>query len=154
MRGNDGGRGAFEFQPGEVTRPSAHERLGQGQKRDQKPGPDGVVFRLQLGVDHERKSHQKRPAEHQIRNNAQHRQRDRKGENKGREDNPFDAAQVGRDVGLRRRVDGLEESLAKDAVIDNGTIDQPGEARRAVDLAFPFGRAGRAEKDQVFEAQE
>src|SRR3712207_8049516 len=37
---------------------------------------------------------------------------------------PFDAAEISGDVGLRRRVDRLKEPLAECAVVDDRTIDR------------------------------
>ena len=111
------------------------------------------MFGLEPRVDHVRQRHQKRSAEHQIRDDAQERDWDGTEENEEREGDPLDAAEVGGNIGLRGGVDGLKEPLAEDAVVDHGLVDEPGEARGAVDLAFPFRGAGRAEEDEVLEAQ-
>ena len=86
-----------------------------------------------------------------IRKNGQ---RNREAENKKGQRHPFDAAQIGGNVRLRGRINGLKESLSEDSVIDNGPIDEPGETRRTVDLALPFRGARWAEEDQVPETKE
>ena len=151
--GDDGGRGAFKFQPGEIAGPTANEGLGERQKGHEQSRGDRVVFGLEPRVDHVGERHEQGSAEHQIRHDAKERNRDGAEENEKREGDPLDAAEVGGDIGLRGGVDGLEESLAEDAVVDHGFVDEPGEARRAVDLAFPFRGAGRPEEDEMLESQ-
>ena len=104
-------------------------------------------------MDHVGKRHQQRAADHQIRNDPQERDRYGNEENKRRQRDPLDAAQIRSDLGLRRRVNGLKQPLAEHAVVDHGLVDEPGEARRAVDLTLPFRRPGRPEKHEVLEPQ-
>ena len=111
-------------------------------------------LRLELCVDHVGQRHEEGAAEHEVGHDAQDGQRNRKTENEKGQHHPFDAAQVSGDVGLRGGVDGLKEALSKYAVIDNRTIDEPCEARRAVNLTFPFCRARWAEEDQMFETKQ
>ncbi len=151
--GDDGGRGAFEFEPGEVAGPAADEGLGEGEEGDEEPGRDGVVLGLEPGVDHVGEGHEERAADHEVGDDSQERNGNRAEENECGERDPLDAAEVGGDIGLRGGVDRLEKALAEDAVVDHGFVDEPGEARCAVDLAFPFRGAGGAEEDEVLEAQ-
>ena len=103
---------------------------------------------------HVRKRHAKSAAEHQIRNDAQRRQKNSKPEKKNRQRKPFDAAQIRGHVRLRRGIDRLEKSFAENSVINDRPIEKPTEPRRAVNLTAPFRRAGRAEEDQMLEAQQ
>jgi hypothetical protein len=48
----------------------------------------------------------------------------------------------------------LEKSFTENPVINNRSINKPAEPRRAIDLTAPFCCAGRAEKDQMFKAQQ
>ena len=61
--------------------------------------------------------------------------------------------EISGDFRLRRGIDRLEKSFAENAVINYRPIDEPTEARRAVDLSAPFRRAGRAEENQMLETQ-
>ncbi len=80
-------------------------------------------------------------------------QEDSETEKKEREHEPLDAAEVVRDLRLRRWVDRLEETLSENSVVDDRLVDEPTEARRAVDLPAPFRSAGRAEENQVLESE-
>ena len=142
------------MQPGKVTGKTAHKRLHEREAHHQQTRRNGIELRLDAGTDHVGKRDSQCSAEHEIRNNPQSRQKNSETEQKKRKREPFDAAEIGGDVGLRRRVHRLEKSFAENAVINYRTIDEPTEPRRAVDLAAPFSSSGRTEEDQVFETQE
>ncbi len=48
----------------------------------------------------------------------------------------------------------MEKSFTEDAVVNDRAIHKPAEPRSAVDLTAPLRCAGRAEKDQMFKAQQ
>ena len=48
----------------------------------------------------------------------------------------------------------MEKSFTENPVINDRAINKPAEPRSAVDLTAPFRCAGRAEKDQMFKAQQ
>src|SRR5205823_4085846 len=91
---------------------------------------------------------------HQIRHDSETRQKNSKTEKKKRQREPFNAAEIRGNVRLRRRIHRLEKSFAENAVVNYRSIDEPAEARRAVDLSAPFRGAGWAEKNQMFEPQQ
>ena len=153
MRTNDAARGALKMQPGEVARPTAHQRLDGGQHHDEQARMHRVVSRLDARPYHIREGHAQRSSEHQIRHDAQTRQKNSQSEKKHRQGKPFDAAEISGDVRLRCRVHRLKEAVAEDPVINNGPVQEPAEARGPVNLAAPFGCAGRAKKNQVLETQ-
>src|ERR1700730_4558810 len=115
---------------------------------------DRIELRFDACAHHVRKCDAKRAAKHEVRKDAQGRQKNAKTEKKNGQCEPFDTAEIGCDFRLRGRVDRLKKSFAENSVIDDRPINEPTEARRAVDLAAPFGRAGRAKEDQVLETQE
>ena len=80
--------------------------------------------------------------------------KDSEAEKENGEREPFDAAEVGGDFRLRSGIDRLEKSFAENAVVNDRPVDEPAEARRPVNLAAPFRRAGRTEEDQVLESEE
>ena len=153
MRPDDPARRALELQPGEIAGPSAHERLRKGQKHDEQPRRRGVELRLDPRPQHVGKRDAKRAAKHEIRNDAQDRQKDSETEKKEGEREPLDAAQIVGDFRLRRRIDRLEKAFAENPVINDRLVDEPTEARRAVDLSAPFRRPGRAEENKMLEAE-
>ena len=153
LRGDDCRRSALEFEPSEIAGPSTNERLSQCEECDQQSCRNRVVLGLQSRMDHVGERNEQCSSEHEIRHNAQERDWYGCRKDQRRQSDPLDAAQVGGDIRLRGGVDGLEKPLAKDAVINNRLVDEPGEAWRAVDLAFPLGCAGRAEEHKVLEAQ-
>src|SRR5205823_13615922 len=73
---------------------------------------------------------------------------------KNRQREPFDAAEIPGDIGLRARVDRLEKSVCENSVINYRAIDEPAEAWRAINLSSPLRRSGWSEKNEMFEAQE
>src|SRR5262245_8337689 len=112
------------------------------------------MLRLQLRVNHVGKRHKERPAEHEVRDDSQNRERNRKTENKQGQRHPFDTAQIGGKVRLRSRVNGLKESLAENPMIDDRPIHEPSKTRRTIDLAFPLRGAGRAKENKMPETEE
>ena len=147
-------RCAFEMQPREIAGQSAHERLHKREDHDQQTRVHRVEFWFDPRPHHVRKRDAKSAAKHQIRNNAQPRQKNSEAEKKDRQRKPFDAAEVCRDFRLRRGIDRLEKSFTENPVINDRPINKPAEPRGAVDLTAPFRCAGRAEKDQMLEAQQ
>ena len=105
-------------------------------------------------MDHVRKGDKECPAKHQKSHDTQSRERYRKQEEEPGEGDPLDAAQVGRDLGLRGGVDALEKSLSEHAVVDHRLVDEPCEARGTVNLSLPLCRAGWTEEDEVLESEE
>src|SRR3984893_1576377 len=154
VRPNHIARRALKVQPGEITRKSSHERLGKGQKQDEQAGVDGVEFRFDTRPHHVRERDAERAAKHQIRDNAQHRQKNSEPKKKNREREPFDTAQIDGHVRLRSGIDRLKKTVAENSVINNRPINEPTEAGRSINLAAPFRRAGWAEENQMFEAQQ
>ena len=72
--------GAFELQPGEVTSPSADQRLGESQEGDQQARTDRVEARFQLCMNHVGEGHQEGASEHEVCDDAQGGEGDRKNE--------------------------------------------------------------------------
>jgi len=128
--------------------------LGKGEKHDEQSRRHRIETRLDPGPEHVGNRHAKRSAQHQVRQNAQAGQKNPQPEQEDREREPFDAAQVSRDFRLGRGIDRLEKPVAEKAVINDRAIDEPAEARRPVNLAAPFRRAGRSEKNQMFETEQ
>ena len=118
-----------------------------------KPGGCGIELRLDPRPQHVGKRDAERAAQHQVGNDPQDRQKDSQAEKKKREHEPLDAAEVVRDFRLRRRVDRLEEAFAENSVIDDRPVDEPAEARRAINLSAPFRRAGWPEENEVLETE-
>src|SRR5436190_248538 len=147
-------RCSFETQPGEIPREPAYERLRKRQNHHQQARVYRVEFWFDPRSHHVRKRHAKSAAQHQIRNDAQARQKNSESKKKDRQRKPFNAAKVFCDLSLWRRIDGLEKSFTENPVIDNRAVNKPGEARSAVDLTAPFRCAGRAEEDQMFKPQQ
>src|SRR5437588_11490191 len=141
------------MEPGEIARPSAHERLREREKSDEKPRRDGIELRLDPRAQHVRDRHAKRSAEHEVRHDPQAREKNPEPEKEHGQREPFDAAQVARHIRLRRGINRLEQSFAENAVVNNRRVNEPAETRGAVDLPAPFRRAGRTEKNQMFEAK-
>src|SRR5438477_2648507 len=151
--GDDCARRPFEMEPGEVTRPAANERLRESEEGYKQARGNGYELRFDSRAQHVGDRDAKRSAKHQVRHNSQRRQKNSKPEKKDSEREPFDAAQVSGDFRLRRGINRLEKSFAKNSMVDNRAVDKPTEARRAVNLPAPFRGAGRAEEDQVLEAK-
>ena len=84
---------------------------------------------------------------------AQFLEREPENENKRGQRQPLDTAQLRGDVRLRRGINGLEEAFTEDSVINDRPVNEPTEARRAVNLPAPFSRARRPEKNQMLETQ-
>src|SRR4029077_9062260 len=55
---------------------------------------------------------------------------------------------------MRRGIDRLEKSFTENPVINDRAINKPAEARSAVNLTAPVRCPSRAEKDQMFKAQQ
>ena len=68
---DDLARCAFEMKPGEITRPSADQRLGKGEERYKETGGDRVELRFDSRAQHVRDRHAERAAEHQIGNDPE-----------------------------------------------------------------------------------
>ena len=81
---DDAARRALEMQPGKITRPTAHERLREGQKHDEQTRGDSIELRLDPRAQHVGKRHAQRAAKHQIRNDAQSGQKNSEAEKKNR----------------------------------------------------------------------
>jgi hypothetical protein len=150
---NNATRRALELQPREIAVPAADQRLGEGQEHDEQTRGYGIKLRLDSRAQHVGKRDTKGATQHQVGDNPQHRQEDSQSEEKKREDEPLDTADVVGDFRLSRRVDRLEKAFTKDSVIDDRAIDEPGETRRTVNLSTPFRRAGWTEKNEVLETQ-
>src|ERR1022692_3144969 len=144
---------AFEVQPGEITREAAHQRLDERQRHDQQTRVHGIELRLDARAHHVGKRHAKCAAKHEIRNNSECRQKNSQAEEKDRQREPFDAAEISGDFRDRCRINRLEKTFAKNPVINNRPIDEPNETRRAVNLPAPFRRASRPEENQMLETQ-
>src|SRR6476469_3807803 len=153
LRNDKTGR-ALEMQPSEITRPAAEERLRESEKHHQQPRVNGIKARFDSRPHHVRKGDAERAAEHQIRDDPQQRNEDANAKKQNRECEPFDAAKIRGHVGLRTWINGLEKSVCENSMINYRTIDEPAEARRAVNLSSPLSRSGWSEKNEMFEAQE
>ena len=57
-------------------------------------------------------------------------------------------------VRLGCRINRLKESLSKNSVVNDRTIQKPAEPGRAINLSAPFGRAGRTKKYEMLEPKE
>ena len=114
---------------------------------------NGIELRLDPRMNHVTERDEERAEKHEQRHHAQLLQRPAEHGDEARQHHPLDAAQIRGHFRLRRGINGLEKPLPKDAVIDDGLVEKPREARRPVDLPLPFRRAGRAKKDQVLESQ-
>src|ERR1051326_2017516 len=147
VRANDVARSAFEMEPREVTRKSANERLHESETHHEQTRRHRIELWFDVRAHHVGKRDGERTAKHQVGNDPQRREKNSQTEKKERERKPFDAAQVHRNVRLRRRVHRLEKSFAENTVINNRPIDEPTETRRAVNLAAPFCGAGRSEEN-------
>src|SRR6266513_1712782 len=154
VRANDTARCSLEMEPGEVARKSAHERLQKSQTHHEQASGNGVEFWFDSRAKHVGQRHRESAAKHQIRNNAQRRQKDSKTKQEEREREPFDTAEVGGQIRLRRRIHRLEKSFAKNAMINDRAINEPTEPRGAVNLTAPFRSPGRTKENQVFESEE
>src|ERR1043166_4947526 len=154
MGADDRARRSFEMQPCEVTRPPADERLRESEKRHEQARRDRVEFRLNPRPKHVGDGDAKSPTEHDVRHDPQPRQKNSEPEKKNGEREPFDAAQITGDFRLRSGIDRLEKAFAKNAVVDDGPVDEPAETRRAVNLAAPLRGTSRTEEDQMLETQE
>src|SRR6266852_4996123 len=102
-------------------------------------------------ADHVGKRDGQCAAKHQIRHDAQRRQKNSKAKKEKRQREPLDAAQISGQIRLRRGIHRLEKSFAENAIINDGAIDEPTESLRTVNLTAPFRSSGRAEENQVFE---
>src|SRR5215475_10120825 len=151
---NDVCRRALKTQPGEIPGESAHERLHKREDHNHQARVDCVEFWFNLRSHHVRKRDAKSAAHHQVRNDAQPGQKNSETKKKNRQRKPFDAAEVCRDVGLRRRINRLKKSFTENAVINDRAINKPTEPCSAVDLAAPFRCACRAEKDQMLKSEQ
>src|SRR5581483_1512413 len=147
-------RCALEMQPGKITRESAHERLDKSQKHDKQPRARRVEFRLNRSSYHIGKRHTQRAAKHQVRNNAQRREKNPQTKQKNCQGEPLDTAQVGSHVRLGRGINRLEKTFAENSVINHRPVHEPAESRCPVYLPAPFRRACWSEKDQMFKAQQ
>src|SRR2546430_4007622 len=153
MCANDAPWRAFKMKPGEIAGKSADERLEKGKTHHQQSRRDGVEPRFDSGPDHVGKRDCQRAAEHQIRNDAQCRQKNPEPKKKKRKREPFDTAQISGHVGLRSGIHRLEKTLAKNSVIDDRPLDEPAKSRSAINLSAPFRGPGRSEENQMLEAQ-
>ena len=113
---------------------------------------NGIEARFDPRAHHIRKSDAKCAAEHQIRDDPQWGKEHADAKKKNREREPFDAAEIGGDLRLRSGINGLEKSVCENSMINYRAIDEPAEARRAVNLSSPLRRSGWSEKNEMFEA--
>src|SRR5437660_274075 len=141
------------MKPGEIAGKSADERLQKGKAHHHQSRRDGVEPRFDPRADHVGERHRQRATEHQVGNDAQRWQKNPEPKKKKRQREPFDAAEISSDIRLRRGVHRLEKTFAKNAVIDDRSLDKPGKSRRAINLPAPFRGAGRSEEDEMLEAQ-
>src|SRR5438128_12210132 len=146
-------RCAFKMEPGEIARKSAHERLEKSQTHHEQARGDGVELRFDVRSNHVGKRDGQCAAEHQIRHDAQRRQKNSKAKKEKRQCEPFDAAQISGEIRLRRGIHRLEKAFAENAMINDGAIDEPTESSRTVNLPAPFRHSARAEENQVFETK-
>src|SRR5205085_3928708 len=153
VRANDVARCSLKMEPGKIARKSAHERLQKSQTHHEQACGDSVEFGFDARPDHVRKRDGESAAKHQIRNDSERRQKNSKTKKEKRERKPFDAAEIGGHIRLRRGIHRLEKSFAENAVINNWAINKPTEARCAVNLTAPFRGPGRAEENQMFESE-
>src|SRR5438552_7119800 len=153
VRANDAARRAFEMEPGEVTRKSPHQRLEKSQAHHEQARRDSVEPWFDARTHHVGKRHGQCAAKHQIRHDAQRRQKNSKPQKEKRKRKPFDAAEIRGQIRLRRGVHRLEKSFPENAMINDRAIDEPTESRRAVNLTAPFRGPGRAEENEVFETK-
>src|SRR5438874_1595285 len=142
------------MQPGKITRPTPNEWLRKSQKHHQQAGKNGIEVRLDPRAYHIRERDTKCAAEHQIRDDPQRWNKYAHAEKKDGEREPFDAAEITGHFRLRSGIDRLEESVCENSMINNWTIDEPTETRRAVNLPPPFRSSGRPEKNEMFETQQ
>src|SRR5438105_12009964 len=145
---------AFEMQPGKITRPAANKWLSESEKHHEQSRCDGVEARLDSGAYHIGKCDAKCAAEHEVGHDAQWREENSQAKEEKGQGEPFNTAKISCDVRLGRWINRLEKAVGENAVIDNGSSNEPTETRSAVDLSTPLGGSGWSEKDQVFESQE
>src|SRR5712664_37694 len=146
-------RRSFEMEPGKVSRESAHERLQKSQTHHEQACGDGIELWFDPGADHVGKRDGQGAAEHQIRHNAQRRQKNSETKKEKGKREPFDTAEISGEIRLRWGIHRLEKSFAENAMVNDGAIDEPTEPGRSVNLTAPFRGPGRAEKNQVFETK-
>src|SRR5262249_18442949 len=136
----------------QLPRTSADERLRKRQNNREQPRAHRVELRFDPRPHHVGKRYAKRAAQHQVRNDSERGKKDTQAKKKNRQRKPFNAAQVRGYVRLRRGINRLEKSFTENPVINHRAINEPAEPRRAINLAAPFRRRGRAEKDEMPEA--
>src|ERR1043166_2090932 len=127
VRADDAARRAFEMEPGEVTRPAAHERLREGEEHDEQSRGNSIELRLDPRPKHVGDGDAKGSAQHQVGHNPQTRQKNAEPEKKNGEGEPLDAAEDSRHFRLRRGIDRLEEAFAENPVVNDRTVDEPTE---------------------------
>ena len=153
LRNDKSGR-AFEMQPREINATSRGRVVAQ--KRETSPVAAREWYRS--AVRSARAPYKKerrkvcRRASNTGRSAVGKEHADAKKKNRERE--PFDAAEIGGDLRLRSGINGLEKSVCENSMINYRAIDEPAEARRAVNLSSPLRRSGWSEKNEMFEAQE
>ena len=101
MSSNNATRRALELQPGEIAVPAADQRLGEGQEHDEQTRGDGIKLRLDSRAQHVGKRDTKGATQHQVGDDPQHRQENSQSEEKKREHEPLDTADVVSDFRLR-----------------------------------------------------
>src|SRR2546421_175397 len=147
-------RRPFEVKPSKVTRKSANERLDKGQTHHEQSRRHRIELWFDQRAHHVRERDGQRSTKHQIGDNSERRQKNSEAEEKKREGEPFDTAEIGGDVRLRSGVHRLEKTFTENTVIDDRPINEPTESRCAINLTAPFRSPGRPEKNQVLEAKE
>src|SRR5438132_350023 len=152
-RANNAARCAFEMEPGEIARKSAHQRLRESQTHDEQARRNGVELWFDPRADHVGKRHGQCSAKHQIGHDAQRRQKNSEAKKEKRKREPFDAAEISGHVRLRRGIHRLKKPFAENAVINDRTINKPTESSRTVNLAPPLRCSSRPEENQMFEAK-
>src|SRR5207244_10728363 len=113
----------------------------KNEKRHQQPRVNGIEARLDPRTQHIRKGDAECAPEHQLWDEPEWGNEDADAKKKDRECEPFDAAEIRGDIGLRSGINGLEKSVCENSVINYRAIDEPAEARRAVNLSAPLRRS-------------
>src|SRR5712691_5586731 len=124
VRADHASRRAFEMEPGEVARKSPHEGLKKSQTHHEQTRRDGIELWFNARANHVGKRDGQSAAKHQIRHDAQRRQKNSKTKKEKRQREPLDAAQISGQIRLRRGIHRLEKSFAENAMINDRAIDR------------------------------
>src|SRR5207244_12012481 len=117
-----------------IANKSAHERLQKSHTHHEQTRGDGVKLWFDARADHVGKRDGQCAAKHQIRHDAQRRQKNSKAKKEKRQREPLDAAQISGQIRLRRGIHRLEKSFAESAMINDSASDEPTESSSAANL--------------------